>query len=35
MVGGLYDFELPANFEFNAPINGITLSYGAVFLYKL
>lgn len=34
-VGSLYSFELPANFTFNGPINGITLLYGAVIVYKL
>jgi hypothetical protein len=34
-IGSLYNFELPANFIFNGPITGITLSYGAVFVYKL
>ena len=34
-VGSLYNFQLPANFSFNGPINGITLAYGAIILYKL
>jgi hypothetical protein len=34
-IGGLYGFELPANFSFKGPINGITLAYGAVIVYKL
>lgn len=34
-IGSLYNFELPANFSFNAPINGITLAYGAAILYRL
>lgn len=34
-IGSLYNFELPANFSFNGPINGITLAYGAVIIYKL
>lgn len=34
-IGGLYNFELPANFSFNGPINGISISYGAIIAYKL
>ena len=34
-IGGLYNFELPANFVLNGPINGITLAYGAAIVYKL
>lgn len=34
-IGGLYNFELPANFSFNGNINGITLLYGAVLVYRL
>lgn len=34
-VGSLYNFELPSSFSFNGPINGITLTYGAIILYRL
>lgn len=34
-INNLYNFELPSNFSFNGPINGITLAYGAVIIYKL
>lgn len=34
-VGPLTAVELPVGFTFNGPINSITLSYGAVIVYKL
>ena len=34
-VGGLYNFTLPVDFTLNANINGITLAFGAAFLYRL
>ena len=35
VIGGLYNFTLPVDFTLNANINGITLEFGAVFLYRL
>lgn len=34
-VNSLYSFELPTGFSFNGPINGLTIAYGAVLLYRL
>jgi hypothetical protein len=34
-VGSLTAFELPQTFTFNGPITRLTLSYGAVIVYKL
>jgi hypothetical protein len=34
-IGSLTDYELPVGFMINGPITGITLSYGAAFVYRL
>ena len=34
VIGGLYNFTLPVDFTLNANINGITLQFGAVLLYR-
>ena len=34
-IGSLTQIELPTGLSFNGPIQSITLSYGAAFVYKL
>lgn len=34
-LNSLANFELPINFELNAPLTRVDVVYGAVFLYKL
>jgi hypothetical protein len=34
-VGTFSNFELPVSFEFNGPITSVTVTYGAIILFKL